>query len=80
MKCTALTEVLEFIYTGEAKVDTSNAQDLIVAADYLIIPSLKAKASVLLEKTINASNCLVLGSFASQFNCDSMKQTFCLCR
>ena len=79
IRCAALTEVLEFIYTGEAKVDTSNAQDLIMAADYLIIPSLKAKASVCLEKTINASNCLVLGSFASQFNCDSMKQTAVSC-
>lgn len=40
VKCATLTEVLQFIYTGEAKVDISNAQDLIMAADYLIIPTL----------------------------------------
>ena len=71
VKCAALAEVLEFLYTGEAKADNSNAQDLIVAADYLIIPTLKSKASEFLEGTVSASNCLALESFASQFHCES---------
>lgn len=74
LKCTAINEVLEFIYTGEATVNSSNAQDVIVAADYLIIPSLKAKASEFMENTINASNCLAMESFACQFHCDSLKR------
>ena len=44
--CDALAEVLQFIYTGKAKINSSNAQDLVIAADYLIIPSLKLKASL----------------------------------
>lgn len=74
VKCAALAEVLEFLYTGEAKADNSNAQDLIVAADYLIIPTLKSKASEFLEGTVSASNCLALESFASQFHCESLKK------
>ena len=69
-----LSEVLQFTYTGEAKTDSSNAQDLIMAADFLMLPSLKSKASAFLEGTISASNCLALESFASQFNCESLKQ------
>ena len=69
-----LSELLQFTYTGEAKTDSSNAQDLIMAADFLMLPSLKSKASSFLEGTISASNCLALESFASQFNCESLKQ------
>ena len=74
VKCAALSEVLQFMYTGEAKADSSNAHDLIMLADYLILPSLRSKVSEFLKGTISASNCLALESFASQFNCDSLKE------
>ena len=74
MKSTTISDVLQFVYTGKASIDSSNAQDLVMIADYLIIPSLKTKASLFLEGTVNASNCLALESFASQYNCESLKQ------
>ena len=55
-----ISDVLQYIYTGETSIDSSNAQDLVMVADYLIIPSLKTKAAVFLEGTLNASNCLAL--------------------
>ena len=73
-KSTTISDVLQFIYTGKASIDSSNAQDLVMIADYLIIPSLKRKASRFLEGTVDASNCLALESFASQYNCESLKQ------
>ena len=73
-KSTTISDVLKFIYTGEASIDSSNAQDLLMIADYLIIPSLKSKASDFLECSLNASNCLALESLASQYNCKSLKQ------
>ena len=72
--CDAFTEVLKFIYTGKAAINSSNVQDVVIAADYLIIPSLKSKASLFLERSINVSNCLALESFASQYSCESLKQ------
>ena len=73
-KSATISDVLKFIYTGEASIDSSNAQDLLMIADYLIIPSLKSKASNFLESSLNASNCLALESLASQYNCKSLKQ------
>ena len=73
-KSTTISDVLKFIYTGKASIDSSNAQDLLMIADYLIIPSLKSKASNFLESSLNASNCLALESLASRYNCESLKQ------
>ena len=50
MKSAAIATVFEFIYTGKASISTSNAQDLVVASDYLIVQSLK-------------TNCLALEGF-----------------
>ena len=73
-KSATISDVLRYIYTGETSIDSSNAQDLVMVVDYLIIPSLKTKAAVFLEGTLNASNCLALESFASRYNCESLKQ------
>ena len=73
-KSTTISDVLKFIYTGKASIDSSNAQDLLMIADYLIIPRLKSKASNFLESSLNASNCLALESFAFRYNCESLKQ------
>ena len=73
-KSTTISDVLQFIYTGKASIDSSNAQDLVMIADYLVIPSLKTKASLFLESSFNASNCLVVESLASRYNCESLNQ------
>ena len=73
VKSTVLAEVLQFIYTGEVNIGSQNAQDLVMVSDYLIIPSLKTKASQFLEKSITSKNCLALESFASQYNCESLR-------
>ena len=73
-KSATISDVLQFIYTGKASIDSSNAQDLVMIADYLIIPSLKTKASLFLESSLNASNCLAVESLASRYNCESLNQ------
>ena len=75
VKSSVLAEVLLFIYTGEMNIGAQNAQDLVMVGDYLIIPSLKTKASQFLEESINTSNCFALELFASQYNCESLKST-----
>lgn len=72
--CQALTEVLQYIYTGKAKLNSSNAEEIVVASDYLMVEGLKSKASLFLEESLSNANCLALESFASQYNCDSLKQ------
>ena len=73
-KSATISDVLRYIYIGETNIDSSNAQDLVMVADYLIIPSLKTKVENFLEGTLNASNCLALESFASRYNCELLKQ------
>ncbi|XP_022790348.1 kelch-like protein 2 [Stylophora pistillata] len=75
IKSTTISDVLHYIYTGETTIDFSNAKDLVMVADYLIMPSLKKKAAVYLQnKMINVSNCLALESFASRYDCQQLKQ------
>ncbi len=73
-KSTTVSNVIQFIYTGKANIDSTNAQDLVIIADYLIIPSLKTEASLFLQGSIDASNCLALEYFASQYNCETLEQ------
>ena len=73
-KPAVLSEALRFIYTGEALVNATNAQDLVKIADYFIVPRLKTKMSKYLEECIDSTNCLALESFADQFGCESLKQ------
>jgi len=75
VKCSVLAEVILFIYTGEMNIGAQNAQDLVMVGDYLIIPSLKTKASQFVEESINTSNCIALELFASQYNCESLRLT-----
>ncbi len=70
----AAAEALRFIYTGEALVDSTNAQDLLRAADYLIIDGLKTKVAIFLKDKIDATNCLLLEGFGAQLNCESLEQ------
>ena len=72
IKIATVDQALRYIYTGEALVNASDAQDLLRTADYLIIPSLKAKVSDYLKDTIHASNCLALESLAIQYSCKTL--------
>ena len=74
IKSSTLSDVLRYIYTGRTRIDSSNAKDLVMTADYLIIPSLKTRATLFLEGALNASNCLAFESFASRYNCESLKK------
>lgn len=70
-----MDKVLQFIYTGEVKIDSKSAQDVVVAADYLNIPALKQNASVVLERSIDVSNCLSLQKFATKYCCVHLKES-----
>ena len=41
VKSSIMEDVLEFMYLGQVNITASNAHDLLVASDYLIIPNLK---------------------------------------
>ena len=64
-----LEDVLEFIYTGTVAVTQENAKELIVAGNYLIIPSLKTVSGRFLEAEMSDSNCISTFYFAEKYDC-----------
>ena len=64
-----LADVLEFIYTGTVVVTQENAKELIVAGNYLIIPSLKTVSGRFLEAEMSDSNCISTFYFAEKYDC-----------
>ena len=73
-----LRDILEFIYTGRAKISVEdNAQDLIAMADYLVLPNLKALAENYLVQNLDYSNCVSVYYFAERYRC---KDLICVCK
>ena len=67
-----IEDVLEFIYTGSVEVTEENSKDLIAAANYLLIPSLKKLSGRFLERTMAKSNCISTFYFGEMYQCDEL--------
>ena len=70
-----LAEVLEFIYTGSAEINDTNASELIIAAGYLLIEGLKTKSGRFLEQQMTSSNCISTFCFAEKYRCEELVAT-----
>ena len=64
--------VLEFIYTGSVKVTQEDSEDLIAAANFLLIPGLKNLSGRFLERQMSISNCISTFYFAEMYQCDEL--------
>ncbi|XP_068676108.1 kelch-like protein 2 [Montipora foliosa] len=68
-----LEKVLEFIYTGQVKIDDEQtAEDLIIAADYLLLVCLKTTAGRFLEQRLVNTNCISTFYFAEKYHCEEL--------
>ena len=67
-----MEDVLEFIYTGSVEETQANSKDLIVAANYLLIPELKKLSGRFLEQQMAKSNCISTFYFAEIHQCDEL--------
>lgn len=68
-----LADVLDFIYTGSIKMkDEETAKELIFAAEYLLLLSLKTRAARFLEKQLTSTNCISTLRFAQKYRCDEL--------
>ena len=64
-----LEDVLEFIYTGTVDVTQENAEELIAAGNYLIIPGLKTASGRFLEREMSNINCISTFYLAEKYEC-----------
>lgn len=53
-----MEDVLDFLYTGTVEVTEENAEELVAAANYLLLSSLKAVSGRIIEQKMNYSNCI----------------------
>ena len=65
--------ILKFIYNGRAQINNvESAKGLIVAADYLLLPSLRIISEQSLEKRLCISNCISIFYFAKEHHCNEL--------
>ena len=67
-----LSDVLEFIYMGRVEINGENAEDLIIAADYLLLESLKTISGRFVEKQMTIGNCISTFYFAEKYRCEEL--------
>ena len=67
-----MEDVLEFIYTGSVEVTQENSEELIRAANYLLIPGLRTVAGRFLERQMSDTNCVSTFYFAEKYQCDEL--------
>ena len=67
-----MEDVLEFIYTGSVEVTQENSEDLIAAANNLLILGLKKLCGRFLERQMSKSNCISTFYFAEMYQCDKL--------
>ena len=70
-----MEEVLEYLYTGHVVINANSAYfDLIAAADYFVIPSLKALCGEGILKTLALCNCVSIYYFALKYRCEELQK------
>ena len=67
--------LLCYVYTGNVTLTEENAEDLVAAADYLIIQSLKDIGCQFLESLLSPTRCFRLRDFAEKYSCETLKSS-----
>ncbi|XP_031561493.1 kelch-like protein 28 [Actinia tenebrosa] len=69
LSASMIQQVLHYMYTGEVIIEFSNAKEIIMAADYLMMQSLKSLASSVLLENLSSHNCIDLFGFGVKYSC-----------
>lgn len=64
-----LTVVLEYVYSGRARLTRDNVEDVLTLADYFQIHALKKVCCYFLKSNLKVSNCLSVYERAKMHNC-----------
>lgn len=67
-----MDDLLNYIYTGEARLTEENIRELVFAADFLLINDLKTKGSEFMEANLTPDNCLSVRAFAERYSCKKL--------
>ena len=69
-----MEDVLQYIYTGNVTITEESCHKLIATAEYLLLPGLKALASVYLKGKLTVENCVFNYYYADKYHCEDLKR------
>ena len=69
-----MEDILEYLYTGHVEISERNAVDFLAMADYLIIPSLKAKSCEVISQSVSHTNCILFYYAAMRYQCTDLQE------
>ena len=69
---TVVRDVLKYMHSGSVVITQENVQDLIEAADYLLLTNLQTIAGRFMEKKLSTSNCISIYYFAEKYHCEEL--------
>ena len=69
-----MDEVLKYIYTGNVSVTKEICHNLIVTADYLLLPGLKTFAGNFMKDNLSTDNCVFNYYFADKYQCFELRE------
>ena len=72
MSKAVMEEMLEYLYTGHANISEHNAFDLLAAADYFLISSLKVLCNDIILQSLSLSNCIRVYNLAVKYRCEEV--------
>lgn len=75
LPCSVMEALLCYVYTGNVTLTEENAENLVAAADYLIIQSLKDIGCQFLESLLSPTRCFGLRDFAEKYSCEALKSS-----
>ena len=67
-----MEDVLEFIYTGTVEVTEENAEELVIATNYLLVPNLKTISGRFIQQQMCELNCISTFYFAEKYDCEEL--------
>ena len=68
-----MRDVFKFVRSGSVEITTpENAEELIEAAEYLLLDRLKTFSEKYLVETLTSSNCMSIYYFAEQYRCQEL--------
>ena len=68
----AMEDVLEFIYTGTVEVTEENAEELVVATNYLLVTNLKTIANRFIQQRMCDLNYISTFYLAEKYDCEEL--------
>ncbi|KAL9952458.1 hypothetical protein ACROYT_G039719, partial [Oculina patagonica] len=69
-----MEEVLKYLYTGRVDISEANACDLMAAADFFLLPTLKDLCGNVIAQALSFSSCITAYYLAERYRCEDLQK------